>query len=57
MTEVIGVRFKRAGRIYYFDPAGTEVNVGDWVVLETGRGPELGRVVIFTKAGACKRYN
>jgi cell fate regulator YaaT (PSP1 superfamily) len=49
MTEVIGVRFKRAGRIYYFDPAGTEVNVGDWVVLETGRGPELGRVVISPK--------
>ena len=49
MTEVVGVRFKRAGRVYYFDPAGIEVNEGDWVVVETGRGPELGRVVISPK--------
>jgi len=49
MTEVIGVRFKRAGRVYYFDPAGTVVNVGEWVVVETGRGSELGRVVISPK--------
>lgn len=49
MPEVIGVRFKRAGRVYYFDPAGIEVNAGDWVVVETGRGPELGRVVISPK--------
>lgn len=49
MTEVVGVRFKRAGRVYYFDPADIEVNEGDWVVVETGRGPELGRVVISPK--------
>jgi len=49
MTEVVGVRFKRAGKIYYFDPAGIELNVGDWVVVETGRGPELGKVVISSK--------
>jgi len=49
MTEVVGVRFKRAGKIYYFDPAGIELSVGDWVVVETGRGPELGRVVISPK--------
>jgi len=49
MTEVVGVRFKRAGKIYYFDPGGIELNVGDWVVVETGRGLELGRVVISPK--------
>jgi len=46
MTEVIGARFKRAGRIYYFDSADIDINVGDWVVVETERGPELVRVVI-----------
>jgi len=49
MTQIVGVRFKRAGKIYYFDPAGIELEVGDWVVVETGRGPELGRVVISPK--------
>lgn len=49
MTQVVGVRFKRAGRIYYFDPAGIELNLGDWVVVDTGRGPEIGRVVISPK--------
>lgn len=49
MTEVLGVRFKRAGKIYYFDPAVIELNVGDWVVVETGRGPELGKVAISPK--------
>jgi len=49
MTEVVGVRFKRAGKIYYFDPAGIELTVGEWVVVETGRGPELGKVVISPK--------
>ena len=49
MKEVVGVRFKRAGRIYYFDPAGIELNVGDWVVVDTGRGPEISRVVISPK--------
>lgn len=46
MAEIVGIRFKRAGKIYYFDPAGIELVEGDWVVLDTGRGPELGRVAI-----------
>lgn len=49
MTEVVGVRFKRAGKVYYFDPSGIELNLGDWVVVETGRGLELVRVVISPK--------
>ena len=49
MPEIIGVRFKQAGKVYYFDPAGIDMEVGDSVVLDTGRGPELGRVVIAPK--------
>ena len=49
MPEIIGVRFKRAGKVYYFDPADIDIELGDWVVLDTGRGPELGRVVIAPK--------
>ncbi len=46
MTEIVGIRFKRAGRVYYFDPAGIELEVGNRVVVETTRGVELGQVVI-----------
>jgi len=46
MPEVVGVRFKRAGKIYYFDPAGTELEVNDDVVVKTARGLEMGQVVI-----------
>lgn len=49
MTEVVGVRFRRAGRVYYFDPAGFELELNDWVVVETERGTEVGRVVITPK--------
>jgi cell fate regulator YaaT (PSP1 superfamily) len=48
-TKTVGVRFKRAGRIYYFDPAGLELEVNDWVVVETTRGMEVARVVIAPK--------
>jgi len=46
MTEIIGVRFKRAGKVYYFDPAGIDLEVNDHVVVETTRGLELGQVAI-----------
>ncbi len=47
MTEMIGVRYQEAGKIYYFAPAGYEgLEVGEYVVVETTRGPELARVVI-----------
>jgi cell fate regulator YaaT (PSP1 superfamily) len=46
MPEIVGVRFKRAGKVYYFDPAGIELEVNDYVVTETTRGLEIGRVVI-----------
>jgi len=49
MAEIVGVRFKRAGRIYYFDPADIDLEVNDYVVVETTRGLELGHVVISPK--------
>ena len=49
MAEIVGIRFKRAGRIYYFDPAGIDLEVNDSVVVKTTRGLELGQVVISPK--------
>jgi cell fate regulator YaaT (PSP1 superfamily) len=49
MAEIVGVRFKRAGKVYYFDAAGIELQVGDYVVVQTTRGLELGRVFITPK--------
>ncbi|MFQ6122630.1 MAG: stage 0 sporulation family protein [Dehalococcoidales bacterium] len=46
MAEIVGIRFKRAGKVYYFDPAGIDLEVNDYVIVETSRGPEVGRVVI-----------
>lgn len=46
MVNVIGVRFRKAGKVYYFDPAGYEVKVGDNVIVETARGVEYGAVVL-----------
>lgn len=46
MADIVGVRFKRAGKVYYFDPAGIELKVNDYVVVKTSRGMELGQVVI-----------
>ncbi len=45
MPEIIGVRFKRAGKVYHFDPAGIAVDTGEAVVVETARGMEVGIVV------------
>lgn len=46
MAEIIGVRFRPAGKIYYFDPAGQSVEVGNHVIVETARGVEYGQVVL-----------
>jgi len=46
IEEAVGVRFKRNGKIYYFDPSGIELKVGDKVIVETARGLEMGEVVI-----------
>lgn len=45
MSQAIGVRFKKAGKVYYFDPKNIEFNEGDGVIVETVRGVEFGEVV------------
>jgi len=46
MTEVIGVRFKKVGKIYYFSPNGQDIPLGEKVIVETARGIECGEVAI-----------
>ena len=46
MVKVVGVRFKRAGKIYYFDPDDQQIEEGMNVIVETARGVEFGEVVI-----------
>lgn len=49
MIKVIGVRFRNAGKIYYFDPADLEISTGDHVIVETARGIEYGYVVLGSR--------
>ncbi len=47
MPLVVGVRFNSAGKVYYFDPSGyKDLQVGEYVVVETSRGEEAGKIVI-----------
>ena len=50
MTEIISVRFKDTGKAYYFAPNGLQLKKGDFVVVETSRGIECGKVVDGNKA-------
>src|SRR5699024_9043784 len=49
MIEVIGVRFKKAGKVYYFDPNNFQIDIEDDVIVETARGVEYGDVVLVNK--------
>ncbi|MBM6860642.1 stage 0 sporulation family protein [Clostridium saudiense] len=49
MIKVVGVRFKKAGKIYYFDPTDLKIEKGNYVVVETARGIEFGECVIGIK--------
>lgn len=49
MYKVVGVRFKKAGKIYYFDPGEQTISVDSYVIVETIRGIEFGKVVIANK--------
>ncbi|MDD4876374.1 MAG: stage 0 sporulation family protein [Dehalococcoidales bacterium] len=49
MAEVVGIRFKTAGKIYYFDTSGISLEIDDCVIVETARGLELGNVVTLPK--------
>ncbi|PYZ91533.1 stage 0 sporulation protein [Salipaludibacillus keqinensis] len=49
MHQVVGVRFKKAGKIYYFSPDKFDIKLDDYVIVETARGVEFGKVVIGAK--------
>ena len=49
MAEVIGVRFKEVGKVYYFDPDNKKLKLDDTVIVETSRGVECGKVAIANK--------
>ena len=49
VVTIVGIRFRPAGRIYYFDPQGASYATGQYVIVETVRGVEAGRVVIAPK--------
>lgn len=49
MPAIVGIRFQRVGKIYYFDPAGLDLDLDDLVIVETARGQEAGRVAIAPK--------
>ena len=49
MIKIVGVRFRKAGKIYYFDPAGMEIETGTHVIVETARGIEFGTVMILPR--------
>ena len=46
MILIIGVRFRKSGKVYYFDPTGLDIKKGDHVIVETARGVEYGTVVL-----------
>ena len=49
MTKVVGIRFQKAGKIYYFDPCGLDLETGMHAIVETARGMEIGTVLIPPK--------
>ena len=49
MAEVIGVRFKNTGKVYYFDPQGEQVEKGSMAIVETARGMECGEIAMANR--------
>ena len=49
MAIIIGVKFKGAGKVYYFDPDEAILNAGDYVVVETSRGIECGSFIFLLR--------
>ncbi|MCH5185492.1 MAG: stage 0 sporulation family protein [Oscillospiraceae bacterium] len=54
---IIGVRFKRVGKIYYFDPGKFDIETGKHVIVETSRGVEMGEVVLSKREIDEKSFN
>ena len=49
MQEIVGIRFKKLGKIYFFDPSGIKLNKNQNAIVETARGLELGEVAIANR--------
>ncbi len=49
MAQIIGVRFKKVGKVYYFDPCGIQTEIGQHVIVETARGVEYGEVALANR--------
>lgn len=49
MAEIVGIRFKKVGKVYYFDPCGLKTAVGQNVIVETARGVEYGEVALANR--------
>ena len=56
MAEIIGVRFKEVGKVYYFDPLDNKLNTGDRVIVETARGLECGEVATPNKTLTMRKF-
>ena len=50
LKNIIGVRFKKVGKIYFFNPKGIKVNKGDQVIVDTVQGEEMGTVMIANRS-------
>ena len=49
MIEIVGIKFKKSRKVYYFDPCGNKLKAGQFVIVETARGVEMGEVAIPNK--------
>lgn len=49
MKTIVGVRLKKIGKVYYFDPGDSKLNVGDFVIVDTAFGEEYAEIVIANK--------
>ncbi len=56
-VEVVGVRFRHAGKVYFFSPEGIKFHMGDSAVVDTARGQELGEVVLLNRHVAEKNIS
>ena len=56
-VEVVGVRFRHAGKVYFFSPEGIRFHMGDAAVVDTARGQELGEVVLLNRHVAEKNIS
>ena len=49
MVEIVGVTFREAGKVYYFDPAEKTFSLGEYVIVNTARGVEIGKIKVANK--------